>query len=1448
MAAGNIDSLNFEVILNDKKFEQSVQKDIELAKQLNKSLTEILNAKSKINTGSKTAYIDEQKLAQAAAKTAEAKAKQALAEQKVRTETEKTALAQQKVKAAIEKSAGSLTGTGSSLTRVWLRFSATVWSIISAIRLFTRTIGSAIKKISEFQQANANLATIMQVSRREIEVLTNDALMLGRTTEWTASQVTELQTALAKLGYNIPQIRNMQASVLQFATAVGANLPEAANLAGASLRMFGLHSTEMRRTLEVLTASTNKTALDFEKLKVSLPYVGAIAHSIGLDIAETASLLGVLTNAGLESSRAGTGLRQVLLELSKTGGKLQTAMGGNVKTFDDLVRGLEGMRDRGLEAGEATKLVSTRASSALLILANGVDDIKRLNKEVRESDGLLKNIQSERLNTLHGSTLLLKSAWEGLIQTFRDSAGPMKDIVDWLTKIIRATSLAASRANRVAQGTKDVIGSDTLTQQFKEQFEGIVNNLVVDGMSMEKAAKEAAKVVNQEMQKWRDSAFAANTHDDVDEKGWYKFLTHTVPIVKWATKGATRKWRAADEQVDAIDATMATMTDFMANYSTEQGEVAANNYLEEWRLVFDTKGAKAARDAADKIIKGLSDDDEMKQRLLKKKNELEGYIGNGGKEGATDRGKGESAADNARKKAIADIRANISLLEKYKTAYEKLSPVIGEDAASSWVFENMGKDVSGLDEELEKLIERLREMGEEGKEAADGIEASLGLDAVNKVIKAKQEADKAQKALEKYQETFREWAGQDFNLGGTGFEYDIRKVFSDYNTKISGVDEKYLKAVKEAQEAHKGNAEAIAAEIEKLKALADAEKDYVRAQAQESINDLAQSFLKDQYLLRGVNLDNLAGKSLGQIRRLRQELIEIGEDAKRSWEGNFDYIESLLGSWGMKVGELTEDDFGMLSSMLDESTVSMIKLMQAAKESGLTLETLGNNIQSALDKGLKDLDPAEKKAIGNLAKYTAKQVLSLAKSFGALGEAIGDTNMEDNAKAIEAIGQNLQAAADGYKATGSWIGAVAGGLVDIINQVVNATAIATEKETQLQNAIHEVYLEAQSSDFAKLLSEGVDTAFGGNFVKMVRNAVNGLDELKGRLVEVDEARRSAFEWMLQENGTVSNLRNKRGPRRHYTDEEMAERLSQYATPDIGDMTLRTSHSWGKDTFKSLTEIAKEFNMEITDVNGNLNPELLNAIIEKYGALNSGMMEWLKGAVAYSEDYAKAIDQIEAATNDIFGDLASDMADKFIDNYMRMGNAVDDLSDTFADLGDTILRSFLQSYILEEILGKYQDEANDALRKYSNNEMTPEDYAAWLKGFTDNIQMESERVAPAINGMIEAFKDRGLMNIDESTGNSLGSGIKSITEDTANLLASYINAIRADVSSIRVMQEKGWENINLLGTSVPTLNEHLAQIAATNFDIAQSNQSILSELQSVIGAPGTSGMVVRVESY
>ena len=461
------------------------------------------------------------------------------------------------------------------------------------------------------------------------------------------------------------------------------------------------------------------------------------------------------------------------------------------------------------------------------------------------------------------------------------------------------------------------------------------------------------------------------------------------------------------------------------------------------------------------------------------------------------------------------------------------------------------------------------------------------------------------------------------------------------------------------------------------------------------------------------------------------------------------------------------------------------------------------------------------------------------KRFGA---ATDNSGLSDAGQALSAIGQNLNAAAEGFEKSGSWIGAVVGGVVDIFNQVVDATGKANEKMRQMRETILRISTEAQSAKFDDILSKSVDGIFGDNFVSRVKNAVDGLRQIGDGLSDLEKKRREFFEWSMREQIGTPTIGLYKSTEKY---------IAGLDTPTIGDMKLRTDHSfWSGDTFKTLRDIAEEFGMALEDVNGNLNPKLLQEVLNTYGELNEGAIEWLTGTIEYAEDYAKAMEQIEDATKDIFGNLASDMADQFIDNFLAMGNAVDDLSGTFANLGDAILRSFLQSYVLDEILNDYEKQATDALKKYSTGQMTPDEYAAWLNGFAQNVQQEAETLAPAINGMIEAFKDRGLMNIDENTANSLGSGIKGITEDTANLLASYLNAIRADVSYMRVMQEKGWSDVAAIAGAVasPTLNDYMAQIAASNYDIAQSNQRILSELQSVIGAPGTSGMVVRVEGY
>ena len=1265
MANGSIDQLHFKVILDDVKFGQQITKDIEKAKELNSSLTEILNLKNKINSTAKGSYLDEQKMAQAAAKTAEAKARQALQEQKVRTEVEKTALAQERARKAAVASGNAVKG----LPGLWGSIAARFLSVATAIRLVARTLVKAIKNISEFQQANANLATIMQVSRKEIEILTNDALMLGRTTEWTASQVTELQTALAKLGYNIPQIRNMQASVLQFATAVGAKLPEAANLAGASLRMFGMHSTEMQKALEVLTASTNKTALDFEKLKVSLPYVGAIAHSLGMDIAQTSSMLGVLTNAGLESSRAGTGLRQVLLELSKQGGKLQTAMGGNIKTFDDFVRGLESMRDRGLDAGEATKLVSTRAAAALLILANGVDDIKRLNDEVRDTDGLLKTIQQDRLDTLHGSTLLLKSAWEGLIQTFRDSAGPMKDVVDWLTKIIRTTSLAVSRTNRVAQGTKNYSGSDSLTKEYTEMF----GRLVGQGYTIE----EATRLVREQMVNKLNGIIQ---DEQADHDNWWKQAGRKAgvllsplagPLAPFAAKASVKGGFKYSEAADAVRASMQSVMEYIANYTTEQAEIDANNYLDEWRRIFDAQGADAARAAANAVLGSPELSNEMKGRLTEMKRQLEEYILAGGMEGVNAR----ATVPSDKKQLTLEQKAWIAMLEE----------------TEDWLEKDFNKQLEKNTKDFEKGVER------------------------------------REKAAEDYEKFFKEWSSKDFSKQGEGAMFSVSSALADYNTKNNEIDLKYAKGLALLQEKHKGNAEAIEREAQALRKLRDAEKDANLAAYQEKIRDLAGDIFKEG--MKGFDLTNWDDKLLSQI-------LEVAKAVKN-----------------LKVPE-------DIKNLLDKNT----------------LDILEKALKNIADQFLtRTLSPEQQKKFAKNIKLVANHILDLAESFGKLGEAMDNANMQEAADSISKLGDFAKSVSQGF-AQGGVFGAIVGAVASIGNTILTEITAQQEESARIAQA---------TKDSAKAYGEAVDALAVASHSNMF-----GTDSL-GKL-------REYMRIMEKYKKTVSDFYD-------------AFRQDADAHPD---------------------GLGAYFLGQYTDANGNMDMEGLKADIE------AGVIGGVDDIADAIDKYKKAISEVDGVIESVFGDIASSAADKIVDSWVEAGNAALDYADILDDVAKAYSKMLIQSVIMETALDPITE---DLKRAFTENRY--EDAMAMVA----NAMQTIEESAPVYEQILQAFDP--YFNRSESTsgGGGLSSGIKGITEDTANLLASYLNAIRADVSYIRVMQERGWEHINAFGIALPTLNDYIAQIAATNFDLAQSNQRILAELQSVIAAPGTSGMVVRVEA-
>ena len=318
----------------------------------------------------------------------------------------------------------------------------------AAIAGAVRGVARAFQKIVDFEQANVNLSTIIGKNVKDIEALTYSAMELGRTTEYTASQVTLLQTELAKLGFKEGAIMQMQESVLHFATAIGTTLPEAAAMAGATLRMFGLEAKDTADTLGVLVQGANNSALSFSYYQTAMATVGPVAKTFGFSLRDTVALLGTLANAGFDASSAATATRNILLNLADSSGKLAVALGKPVSTFPELMSGLRQLKAQGVDLNTTLELTDKRSVSAFNTFLDGADAALALRDSLEDVNGVLKNTAEERVNTVEGSVKLLQSAWEGLILSFKESTGPIKEVVDWLTKLLEKTSDLVSAGSK----------------------------------------------------------------------------------------------------------------------------------------------------------------------------------------------------------------------------------------------------------------------------------------------------------------------------------------------------------------------------------------------------------------------------------------------------------------------------------------------------------------------------------------------------------------------------------------------------------------------------------------------------------------------------------------------------------------------------------------------------------------------------------------------------------------------------------------------------------------------------------------------------------------------------------------------------------------------------------------------------------------------------------------
>ena len=429
-------------------------------------------------------------------------------------------------------------------------FAAIAGAAMGVKKAFSDLIG--INK--EFEQSHANLASVMGKTRGETEALATQAKQLGATTQYTAMQILDLQTNLARLGFTEQEILNSTKAVQALATATNADLGEAANLAGAALRGFGLDASEMDRVSSVLAVSTSKSALSFEKLATAIPIVAPVAKQFGFSIEDTVTMIGKLSDAGMDASSAATATRNIFLKMADGGGKLSQAMGRPVHSVEEFGEALKDMKERGMDLNDILKMVGVRSTAAFAVFADNADTLKDFKGEITNCGDQLDKMVAEQLNTLEGSLKILNSAWEGLMLSFQGSNGILKAVTDKLAELLQAWS----NWNNRRQGGEAAISTYTtdMTRQDENKIKVGVDRQIQRGTSAETIIENTSKKVKELSDQNKAMTDLLSEWEKAGKLGWgSKEIESLKPAVEKTfgkLNGAAYEWK--DQMFEAIAA------------------------------------------------------------------------------------------------------------------------------------------------------------------------------------------------------------------------------------------------------------------------------------------------------------------------------------------------------------------------------------------------------------------------------------------------------------------------------------------------------------------------------------------------------------------------------------------------------------------------------------------------------------------------------------------------------------------------------------------------------------------------------------------------------------------------------------------------------------------------------------------------------------------------------
>lgn len=311
---------------------------------------------------------------------------------------------------------------------------------------------AAVTTGNDFEAQMSRVQAIAGATADELEQLTNQAIDLGASTSFSASEVAAGMENLASAGFTTQEIMDAMPGLLDLAASSGADLARSSEIAASAIRGFGLEANSSAHIADVFAEASARTNAQVEDMGEAMKYIAPVANTMGLSIEEVAAAIGIMSDAGIKGEQAGTTLRGALTRLTKPTDKMVAVMDelgisfydneGKMKSLTEMISMLQdatsGLTEEQQQYALTTLFGTESLSGMVALISRGSDDLADMTKEFENADGAAKDMADTMLDNTKGSIEELKGSLESagiaiqksLSPFIRDLAKKIQDLVD----------------------------------------------------------------------------------------------------------------------------------------------------------------------------------------------------------------------------------------------------------------------------------------------------------------------------------------------------------------------------------------------------------------------------------------------------------------------------------------------------------------------------------------------------------------------------------------------------------------------------------------------------------------------------------------------------------------------------------------------------------------------------------------------------------------------------------------------------------------------------------------------------------------------------------------------------------------------------------------------------------------------------------------------------------